>query len=246
MKKLIILMIAVFGAQEARSGGAVAGATEFTQIANNIQLVMQYEKQIQQYLTQAQQYATQLQNLQKNPLSIMGSDVTNMVKGIGQIMSAGQAIGGSLAQIDKKFASTFNSSSAASFSTKFLNWTDASKGTLQGAMQAAGMHRDAYSSNVDALRALYDESQSRDGNLAAIQTLSKINAKQVESIMALGDLMATQNIASNTYMAEQTSKGQAAVDNNESIQKGFEATKASIPKLDTSTQTYKKFNFYSK
>lgn len=217
MRKLIILMIAIFSAQTAVAGGSITGATEFTQIANNIQLVMQYEQQIQHYIRQGQQYATQLQNLQKNPLSIMGSDVSNMVKGIGQIMSAGQSIGGSLAQIDKKFASTFNSPTATSFSARFLSWTDASKGTLQGAMQAAGMQRDAYASNSDALRALYDESQSKDGNLAAIQTLSKINAKQVESTMALGDLMATQNIASSTYMAAQTSKEQATLDSNRAI-----------------------------
>jgi len=214
----ISLVVLVTAIQPAIAGGpATGGASEVTQLVNMAQLINSYAQQVDAYVRQGQQYATQLQNLQRNPLSIMGSDVTNMVRGIGQIMSAGQAMGGSLAQIDKKFASTFNSPTAASFSTKFLSWTDASKGTLQGAMQAAGMHRDAYASNTDALRALYDESQSRDGNLAAIQTLSKINAKQVESIMALGDLMATQNIASNAYMAAQNSKEQARLENNRSI-----------------------------
>lgn len=217
-KKLIILLVALLGSQSVFAG-SVVGATEFTQIANNVQLVMQYEQQIEQYVRQGQQYETQLKNLIKNPSSIMKSDVNNMIKGIGMIMSAEQSIGGTLAQIDRKFASTFNSPTAANYSAKFSSWTNASKGTLQGAMQAAGMHRDAYASNTDALRALYDESQSNDGNLAAIQTLSKINAKQVESTMALGDLMATQNIASNAYMAAQSSKWQAETDINSAIMK---------------------------
>lgn len=219
MKKIIVLLIAGSCAQAAVAGsvGGFGGGTEVTQILNNIQLVQQYEQQLVSFAKQGQQFAAQLQNLQKNPASIMNGDVLNLIQGIGRIMSAEQSMGGSLAQIDRKFAATFNSPTAASLATQYSGWTNTSKATLQGAMQAAGMHRDAYASNTDALRALYDESQASDGNLAAIQTLSKINAKQVESTMALGDLMATQNIASSTYMAEQTSRAQARSEANSQV-----------------------------
>ena len=46
--------------------GVVAGiATEWTQIMNNIQLVLQYEQQIQQYATQLQQAQMQIQHLEQ-------------------------------------------------------------------------------------------------------------------------------------------------------------------------------------
>lgn len=227
--------------------GTVAGfggSTELTQIMNNIQLVNSYQQQIQQFIRQGQQFEAQLRNMEKNPSSVLAGDASALISNIGRTMSAGQSMGGSLAQIDKNFASKFGNQTAASYSQNFSNWTNASKDTLQGVMRSAGMRRDQYSSDTAALSALYDESQATGGTVAAVQTLSKINMKQVEQMQALGDLMATQNIASSTFMASQASQGQASVDHNKAIQDGFAAARTPIPDLDTTTKTYKKLNLY--
>ncbi|OFJ47557.1 hypothetical protein BA896_023400 [Janthinobacterium lividum] len=142
----ISLVVLVTAIQPAIAGGpATGGASEVTQLVNMAQLINSYAQQVDAYVRQGQQYATQLQICKEIPY-LLWVPMSRIWLGDRAIMSAGQAMGGSLAQIDKKFASTFNSPTAASFSTKFLSWTDASKGTLQGAMQAAGMHRDAYAS----------------------------------------------------------------------------------------------------
>lgn len=53
--------------------GAVVGATEFTQIANNIELVMQYSKQVESYVTQVRQYKAQLENMRRlDPSKLAG------------------------------------------------------------------------------------------------------------------------------------------------------------------------------
>lgn len=200
------------GTALAGSVAGFGGGTEITQIMNNVQLVNQYQKQIQQFVTQGQQFEAQLRNMEKNPSSVMAGDASALINSIGRTMTAGQSMGGSLAQIDKNFAAKFGNPTAASYSENFSSWTNTSKDTLQASMRSAGMRRDQYGSDAAALSALYDESQATGGTVAAVQTLSKINLKQIEQMQGLGDLMATQNIASSTYMAAQASKDQLKQD----------------------------------
>lgn len=249
LQALAIAALSMAISAQPASAGSVAGfggGTEVTQLLNNLQLIQQYEQQVQQFMKQGLQLDAQLKNLMKNPSSAMGTDTTRMIQQIGGIMSAQNSMGGSLAQIDRKFAATFNSPAAASHSENFSRWTATSKGTLQSSLQAAGMHRDQYATDTDAVQALYSESQATDGNLGALQTLAKINVKQIQQTQALGDLMAAQNIASSTYMAAQTSKEQSAIDNDQIIQNAFIASKPeNIPATDTNRRTYKKWNLYS-
>jgi len=217
-----------------------------TDIANLIKQGLIYAQQIEQYTRQGLQLEAELKNLTQNPTSILGTDVGRLINGVGSVMSATNSIGGDFAQIDRNFATTFNSPTTATLAESFTKWNSTSTGTLEGALKAAGMHRDEFATDTDALTALYDESQASDGNLKAIQSLAKINSMQVQQTQKLQDLIATQNIASNTYMMSQASMQRAAMTNNDDIQKGFAATKLTeIPTLDTSTKTYKKLNLYT-
>lgn len=231
MKILLALSLAASG--QAAMAGTVAGfggGTEVTQLANQTQLILQYEQQVQAYLRQGLQLQNELKNLTQNPASLMGTEVGGLINNIGKIMSGGLAIGGTLAQIDKNFASTFKSPTAETLSKNFFKWHQTSTDTLESALKAAGLHRDQYASETEALTALYNQSQSTNGNLDALQTLSKININQIQQLQKLGDLMATQNLASSTYMATQTAKANAE-------QQQFEAMAAPlstpIPQIET-------------
>lgn len=227
-KSLLALVFTSLVGPGASIAGTVAGfggGTEVTQIANNVQLVLQYEQQVQAYLRQGLQLQNELKNLIQNPASLMGADVGNLINGVGKIMSGGLAIGGNLAQIDKNFATTFKNPTAETLSKNFFKWHQTSTDTLEGALKAAGMHRDQYASETDALAALYNQSQATNGNLDALQTLSQINIKQIQHLQKLEDLMATQNIAASTYMAAQSAKDQAVMDMN---------AKYSIPQYEKS------------
>lgn len=196
------------------AGGVVAGATEFTQIANNIQLVAQYMKQVQQYATQLQQYQAQLQNLVQNPFGALGIDpgVSQLIGNIGTVMSATNAIGNTMKSIDSNFASTFQNPLAASFADKFKGWTDTTLGTLNAAMKGAGLQRESFATDTQALQALFKQSQSSTGTVAAVQQLSALTSMQIQQTQKLGDLLSSQTIAASTWMAAQTSKQQADQD----------------------------------
>lgn len=244
-KRLLFLALATICVPAFAGGGVDGGATEVTQIMNNAELANQYAQQVQQYTTQLQQYQAQLQDLKLNPTSIMGSDLQKLVRGIGGVMGAGQSIGGTMAQIDGNFSKTFKSPLAGTFSENFKTWTTSSQDTLGAAMRAAGLHRDAYATDTAALAALYNKTQTSQGTVAAVQTLSEVNVMQVQQMQKLQDLVATQNVASSAYMAAQNSKEQAAVDSDAALQAGALATKPkTLPHLDTTTKTYKKLDLY--
>lgn len=207
MKKRILILALALVANPAFAGGAASGgASEVTQIMNNVQLANQYAQQVEQYASQLQQYQAQLRDLALNPTSIMGSDVSRLMHGIGGIMQAGQSIGGTMAQIDGNFSRTYNSPLAGTFSQNFKTWTSSSTDTLGAAMRSAGMHRDAFATDTAALTALFNKTQTSQGTVAAVQTLSEINVMQVQQMQKLQDLIATQNVATSNYMVAQNSK----------------------------------------
>lgn len=209
-------------------GGMTGGSTEVTQIANKLQLAMAYAKQVAQHVTELAQLQTQLTNLIKNPLSLLGPEIGNMINDIGKIMSIGKSIGSNLAQIDKNFGTMFKSSTALSLSESFTNWHHTSIDTLEGALKSAGLHMDQYKDDTSRIQALYLASQKTGGNLEALQTLSKINIEQIQQTQRLGNLIATQNLAASTYMAEHASRAQAT-------QKAGEINFKAVPLPDRST-----------
>lgn len=198
-------------------GGVTGGSTEITQLANNVQLVLSYAQQVEQYETQLKQWQLELKNLEQNPLSALGSTTTRIVQGVGDIMSAENSMGSTLSQIDSNFAQKYNSPVAANFAQKFKTWSSSSVGTLGAALKAAGLHRDSYATDSDALQALYNRSQSSTGTLSAVQQLSSLTSMQIQQTQKLGDLMASQNVAANTWMLSQTSKEQAAQTTRENL-----------------------------
>lgn len=218
MKRILFLMVlAACFPTMAATVYCVNCGTQATQIANYIKLAASYAQQVQQYALQLQQYQAQLKNLQLNPMSAMGSEVTQLITGIGAIMRAGQSIGGSMADIDANISAKFKNPLAGSFSENFRTWTSTSQDTLGAAMRAAGLHRDAYPTDTAALAALYYKAQSSQGNVAALQTLSEINVMQIQQTQKLQDLIATQNLAANTFMANQNAKEQAVQDANDRL-----------------------------
>lgn len=243
---LLVVALAVGSPAMADTVYCVNCGTEWTQLVNYAQLASQYAKQVEQYALQLQQYQAQLQNMRLNPASVMGPQVTSLINSVGSIMQSGKAIGGTMAQIDANFSNKFNNPLAGTFSENFKTWTSTSQDTLGAAMRAAGLHRDAYATDTAALQALYNKTQTSQGSVAALQTLGEITVMQVQQTQKLQDLIATQNLAANTWMASQDAKQQATVDNDEAIKNGFMAAKPkTLPKLDTSTRTYKKLNLYA-
>ncbi|MDP1605533.1 MAG: hypothetical protein Q8L93_02640 [Rhodocyclaceae bacterium] len=173
---------------------------------NNAQLVQQYATQAQQYVTQLQQTQTMLTNLTQNPLGVMAPDVMRIANNMTKLHAMGKDIGSSIARVDENHARLFNNNEAMNFADKFRSWTEGSNDGLKSAMQNAGMQREQFADDATALQGLTERVSSSQGNLAALQALGSINAKQVEESMKLRDLIATQQLATNQHLLAQNAK----------------------------------------
>lgn len=189
-------------------GGMTGGATEITQILNNVQLVESYAQQVLQYENQLMQYATMIQNLANNPLGVLLPDVQQIAGNMSRVMRVGQDIASTLSRVDQNFASTFKSPTAQTFATKFNLWTNSSQDALKAAMLNAGLQREQFQDDASSLQALVNSVSSSNGNLAALQALGSLNARQVQESMKLRDLISQQQVAQNTYLAAQAAKDQ--------------------------------------
>lgn len=200
------------GSAHAGGGGMTGGATEMTQILNNVQLAESYAQQVMAYQNQLLQYETMLKNLLAHPSGVTAPNLSQLATNQAKIMSMGTDISSSMARVDTNFAATFKSPTAASFAAKFNLWTSSSHDALKAAMLNAGLQREQFADDATAVQALTTNVASSQGNLAALQALGGLNAAQLQESMKLRDLISQQQIAQNTYLAAQAAKEQAKQD----------------------------------
>ncbi len=202
-------------------GGATGGATEVTQIINMSQLVMSYAQQVEDYQSQLMQYSTMVRNLAANPLGVLAPDVAKMTSDAARLWSIGKNIASSMSQVDKTFAETFKNPLAMSYAEKFSRWNNASSDALRSAMLNAGLQRENFATDQEALQKLVDRVQAADGAVGGLQALGSLNAAQIQESMKLRDLISQQQVAQNTYLTAQTSKEQAKQDDLDVLLKPY-------------------------
>jgi P-type conjugative transfer protein TrbJ len=220
MKKSFVFLagaLVISGSALAGGGAAGGGATEYTQLRNEVELILQYEQTVMGYVRQGLQLQNEIDNLIKNPFSLLGKDVGGIINKVGKIMSGANSIAGGVAQIDRNFATKFKSPSAASYSSKLTSWNSTSTATLDKVLASVDLHREDYASDTARIEAVVRASESTKGAAGALDTLRDINLLQIEHTRKLGELLATQNEATATYMAQQVAKDQAVVDVNKNM-----------------------------
>lgn len=217
MKKTFSKAVAValaasisFSAPVARAGSVAGfgGATEITQLANNVELVNLYLQQVQSYATQLQQYQNMLQNTLNIPAQVWGAIQADLM-GVANIVKQGQALAYSAANIGAQFQNTFKGfqfPAGFNYKTDYKNWSKTTMDSLKGALEAAGLQAQQFATEEGVLTALRAMSQSAQGQMQAIQVGSQIAEQQVQQLQKLRQLMMLQLQSQNTYLAAQENK----------------------------------------
>lgn len=203
---------AVAPSTQAGSVAGFGGATEITQLANNVELVNLYLQQVQSYATQLQQYQNMLQNTLNIPAQVWGAIQADLM-GVANIVRQGQALAYSAQNIGTQFQNTFKGFSypqGFNFKTEYRNWSRATLDGIKGAFEAAKMQADQFATEEGVLTALRAMSQSAQGQMQAIQVGSQIAEQQVQQLQKLRQLMMVQMQAQNSYLAAQEQKDAAS------------------------------------
>lgn len=212
----------------ARSGSATGVATEWTQLANNAQLVellkssgLQVDNQLTQISQLAEQiqnqlkiYDNMLQNTARLPDHIWG-EVERDLSQLRGIVENGQSIAFSMGNADDVLQQRFKSyadlkknlPNGESFSSTYRAWSETNRDTIAGTLRAASLTADQFDTEEGTMDEIRSMSQSADGQMKALQVGHQIAAQQVSQMQKLRGLVSQQMTMMGTWLqSEQTDK----------------------------------------
>lgn len=210
------------------AGSATGAATEWTQLANNAQLIdllkssgIQVDNQITQISQLAEQiqnqlriYENMIQNTARLPDHIWGQ-VENDLNRLRNIVDQGQSISFSMANADDILQQRFKSyadleanlPNAESFSSTYQSWSDTNRDTIASTLKAASLTADQFDSEEGTMSSLRGMSETADGQMKALQVGHQIAAQQVAQMQKLRGLVSQQITMMGTWLqSEQTDR----------------------------------------
>jgi len=230
-----------------QAGTATGAATEWTQLANNAQLVdlmkssgVQVDNQLTQISQLAEQiqnqlkiYENMLQNTAQLPDHVWGQ-VESDLNQLRSIVDQGQGIAFSMGNADDVLLQRFQSyadlktnlPSNATFSSTYQSWSNTNRDTIASSLKAARLTADQFDSEEDTMSSLRSMSETADGQMKALQVGHEIAAQQVAQMQKLRGLVSQQMTMMGTWLqTEQTDKDLAQARR----EKFFNAEVKSVP-----------------
>jgi P-type conjugative transfer protein TrbJ len=203
-KRLIALVLLFsFGVQPpSHRVHAGAFATEFTQLLNHGELVMQYIRQGLQLAEEIKQYADMVRNVKNLPLQIFGP-IEKDIKDLAAIVQGGMALAYSMAGLDAQFKAVYKGYEYTphAYYIQYRDWAKTTLDTTLGALRAAGLQGDQLVSEQAVLDSLRGMASSSDGRMQALQVLGQISEQQVQQLMKLRELMLADLSSKQAYQA---------------------------------------------
>lgn len=222
------LAITVVNQGSLQAGSATGAATEWTQLANNAQLVDLMKSsgiQVDNQLTQISQLAEQIQNqlkIYENMLqntaqlpSYVWGEVESDLNQLRSIVEQGQSISFSMGNADDVLQQRFQSYADlrtslpddATFSSTYQSWSDTNRDTIASSLKAASLTADQFDSEEGTMSSLRSMSETADGQVKALQVGHEIAAQQVAQMQKLRGLVSQQMTMMGTWLqTEQTDK----------------------------------------
>jgi len=224
----ITAAIALSPIVSAHAGSATGAATEWTQLANNAQLIdllkssgLQVDNQLTQITQLAEQiqnqlkiYENMLQNTAQLPDHIWGQ-VESDLNRLRSIVDQGQSISFSMGNADDVLQQRFKSyadlktnlPNAETFSNTYQSWSDTNRDTIGSTLKAASLTADQFDTEESTMSSLRSMSESANGQMKALQVGHQIAAQQVSQIQKLRGLVSQQMTMMGTWLqTEQTDK----------------------------------------
>lgn len=192
-------------------------ATEITQLANKLQLLLSYIRQGEQLAGELQMLEDMLKQSKVLPHQTF-SGVMPAIAQLHSMVQTGQALAYSMANIDGQFRSTFPGYASLSphqWYRNYQTWSNRSLDTTLGTLKAAGLQASQMTGEGEVLDQLRVMAESADGRLLALQVSNQIAHEQVDQLMKLRQLMLADLQSKQAYQAlmiQQDATKQAAAE----------------------------------
>ena len=232
----VVVMIGPgFTLPPAHAGGAVTGgATEWTQLANNVELAslvgvegrnlgintQALQNEVRQLATQIQTYQAILRNLERLPENYL-QEALGPVQKLHQIMGQSRAIASSGATLDRFLRSDLITNPLfegeglkdARLSERYDEWLDVWDGSLEVGLRQVGLTLEDVESEAQLLDQISGQFSGVDGHLKALQVSNELTgsvARQLVDLRALNATQAQQNTAAWSRVLADLDRREAA------------------------------------
>lgn len=192
--------------------GVLGGfATEWTQIANNVQLISSYIRQGEELRQKILMVADMAKQATELPTQIFGPIMAD-ISTLHSVVQNGRALAYSMANLDAEFRNRFTGYGYAgnAWYPKYRDWAQTSLDSSLGALKAANIQASQMNSEEAVLRQLRTMSQSSDGRLKAIQVANQINEHMIQQMMKLRQIMLADLQGKQAFQAAQIQKDASA------------------------------------
>ncbi|MGC4409996.1 MULTISPECIES: P-type conjugative transfer protein TrbJ [Rhizobium] len=208
------------------AGSVTGAATEWTQLANNAELVGLLEssgEQVSHQLTQISQlaqqiqnqlqiYSTLLQNTAALPAHVWGDVEADLMK-LKEIAVQGEGIAFTMGNADEILAQRFGGyadfrqarPSGESFAETYKTWSKSNQETIAASLRVAGLTTEQFESEAATMPALKRLSETSDGQMKALQVGHDIAVEQVAQLQKLRGLFAQQMTLSAAWLQSEQS-----------------------------------------
>lgn len=208
--------------------GTVAGtggSTEITQLLNNGQLVQQTHEMYEQTTTlsnQLRKQADMLGDMQRNGKVLSMHEwgrTTEDLKRLASIARQGEAIAYSSANMDAIFREKYKgygeyvnkkTGTSQSYSDQYAKWSETNRDSILGAMKAANLQFEQFSSEEETIKTIQRLGSSAKGRMEAIQAGNLIASQQVSQIQKLRGLMMAQMQMQSAYLSFEANQKDSA------------------------------------
>ncbi|MBN9657139.1 MAG: P-type conjugative transfer protein TrbJ [Acidobacteria bacterium] len=192
------------GAHPARAGIVGGFATEWTQLANNLQLITTYIRQGEELRQKILMVLDMAKNTAELPFQVFGPIMADIGQLAG-IVQSGRSLAYSMANLDGEFRSRFRGwgYNARAWFTDYKNWSQTSLDTTLGTLRAAGLQSQQMQSEEAVLKQLRGMANSSDGRMKAIQIANQIAEQQVQQLMKLRQLILADLQSKQAFQAAQ-------------------------------------------
>jgi len=194
---------------------AIVGATEITQILNNIELVMSYAKQAQEVLNtanmiqnQLQAYQNMIQNTQ-NLGSLNLSNAANTLLQLRNLVNSANGISYMMSNINSQYAAvhkgysqySVNGLTPAGLDQQWQKWETLHKEATVKSLEALKLHEADFATEASTLSTIRSQMQTPTGATQAIQIGNELAMENVSQMQKLRELVMSQTQMMGRYAA---------------------------------------------
>lgn len=209
IRKAVTVLSAALFVSNSHASGVVAGATEFTQIANNIELVSIYSAEIEQVARQLQMVQNMVQNTNQLPIqmwSSVESQLVSLVNAITSVNGVVNATEDALAMTEQQFG---KGDLLNNYENRLRLWNQGVNNQIGTALQNMGMNAGQFRTRQQALSQIQSASQSATGRMQVLQAGNQIAGLMVNEMQSLhGTIISAEQARLNAIAVESNRKYQ--------------------------------------